>query len=158
MDAEGSPCPRCAVVGIVAGTVACMPRALDEEMARVIRLVCALLIVLVGLLAATQWVAAALGHARDLGAPWLMAGSTPVYPPWQLFVWWMAFGAQAPRVFDGGRLIAAGGGVVAALVALIGRGGRQGASLTIHGSARWPVCNDMASPRMRAVTGVLLTR
>src|SRR3546814_7772941 len=41
MDAEGSPCPRCAVVGIVAGTVACMPRALDEEMARVIRLVCA---------------------------------------------------------------------------------------------------------------------
>src|SRR3546814_13635543 len=100
MDAEGSPCPRCAVVGIVAGTVACMPRALDEEMARVIRLVCALLIVLVGLLAATQWVAAALGHARDLGAPWLMAGSTPVYPPWQLFVWWMAFGAQAPRVFD----------------------------------------------------------
>src|SRR3546814_11639741 len=46
MDAEGSPCPRCAVVGIVAGTVACMPRALDEEMARVIRLVCALLIVL----------------------------------------------------------------------------------------------------------------
>src|SRR3546814_2964716 len=66
MDAEGSPCPRCAVVGIVAGTVACMPRALDEEMARVIRLVCALLIVLVGLLAAPQWVAArSAGHTSD---------------------------------------------------------------------------------------------
>src|SRR3546814_15666820 len=98
MDAEGSPCPRCAVVGIVAGTVACMPRALDEEMARVIRLVCALLIVLVGLLSATHWVADARGPARAPGAPWWMPGSTPVYSPWHLLACWREFGVQAPRV------------------------------------------------------------
>src|SRR3546814_20214499 len=99
----------------------------------VILLVCVRVVGLRGLLAAPQWVAAALWHARALGAPWLMSGSTPVFPPWQLFVWWMAFCAQAPRVFDVGGLIAAGGGVVAALVALIGRGGSPGASSTIHG-------------------------
>src|SRR3546814_17671860 len=113
MDAEGSPCPRCAVVGIVARTVACMPRALAEEMARVIRSVCALLHVLVGLLAATHWVAAALGHARDLGAPQLLAGSTPVHPPSPLFGCSTAFGAPAHLVFTACRLFAAGGGSLA---------------------------------------------
>src|SRR3546814_7403533 len=87
-----------------------------------------------------------------------MAGSTPVYPPWQLFVWWMAFGAQAPRVFDVGGLIAAGGGVVAALVALIGRGGSQGASSTIHGSARWADGDDVAAAALRAGSGIFLGR
>src|SRR3546814_4958261 len=87
-----------------------------------------------------------------------MAGSTPVYPPWQLFVWWMAFGAQAPRVFDVGGLIAAGGGVVDALVALIGRGGSKGASSTIHGSARWADGDDVAAAALRAGSGIFLGR
>src|SRR3546814_3821074 len=101
---------------MVAGTMARGPLAWDEEMARVVRLACALTTVLMGVWTGTQWVAARLNDGPELGAPWFLVNEMKVYPPWQLFAWWAAFGAQAPRAFDVGGMIAASGGVAAALV------------------------------------------
>lgn len=44
-------------------------------------------IVILGVWAATQWAAAMLGFQPELGAPWFVIGSLPVYRPWALFSW-----------------------------------------------------------------------
>src|SRR3546814_8478159 len=139
----GSPCSSLAIAGMGAGTMARGPLALDEERARVGRLACALTTVLMGVWTGTQWVAARLNDGPELGAPWCLVNEMKVYPPWQLFAWWVAFGAQAPRAFDVGGMIAASGGVAAALVTVLGRGDRHSASSTLHGSARWANSADV---------------
>ena len=47
--------------------------------------------------AATQWAAAMLGYQPALGAPLVDLLGLKLYAPWQLFTWWLAFDAQAPR-------------------------------------------------------------
>src|SRR3546814_19236839 len=81
-----------------------------------------------------------------------------VYPPWQLFAWWVAFGAQAPRAFDVGGMIPASGGVAAALVAVLGRGDRHSASSPPPGPARWANSEDVVSAGLRAAPGTFLGR
>ena len=82
-------------------------------------------LVLISLWTATQWAAAALKFHPALGAPWVALFDWPIYPPWRLFSWWLAFGRLAPRVFDTAGLIAAGGGIAAGLVASGGWQERQ---------------------------------
>src|SRR3546814_5413460 len=86
---RGSPCASVGIAGMVAGTMARGPLALDEEMARVVRLACALTTVLMGVWTGTQWVAARLNDGPELGAPWFLVNEMKVYPPWQLFAWWV---------------------------------------------------------------------
>ncbi|MDR6841301.1 IncP-type conjugal transfer protein TraG [Pseudoxanthomonas sacheonensis] len=117
----------------------------------------ACLLALVGLWSATQWTAGTLGHDQRLGAPWFHLRGMPVYRPWQLFPWWLTFEAQAPRVFNLGGLIAAGGGLLAAAVAGVApmRRGRH-APATTFGSARWGTGTDAVEARVIARSGVFL--
>ena len=57
-------------------------------------------IVLAGLWASTQWIAAQLAYQPQLGAPWAIAFGQRVYHPWALFAWWYHFDAYAPHVFN----------------------------------------------------------
>jgi type IV secretion system protein VirD4 len=51
------------------------------------------LIVLTGIWSATQWTASALGYQPELGPPWFILGSWPIYHPYDLFWWWFSFDA-----------------------------------------------------------------
>ena len=53
-----------------------------------------------GLWFATEWAAWHLGYQPRLGLPWVELFSTPIYHPWCLFVWWYAYDAYAPDVFN----------------------------------------------------------
>lgn len=68
---------------------------------------------------ATQWTAAALGYQQRLGEPWFLIIGYRVYLPWRLFEWWFAYEAYAPEIFEQGGAIAAGGGIVGALFAIL---------------------------------------
>lgn len=123
---------------------------------RIVVLLTAITLTALGSWSATQWVAAKLGHVPDLGEPWFRISGQPVYPPWALFVWWPSLGAQSPRVFDMGGLIAAGGGLAAALVAMVARMSGKSATSTVHGSARWATEDDARAAGLRANDGVFL--
>ncbi|WP_425604058.1 IncP-type conjugal transfer protein TraG [Luteimonas kalidii] len=116
-------------------------------------------IALVGTWTATQWVAATLRHDPRLGPPWFVLQDIPVYRPWQLFPWWIAFDAWAPRTFNLGGLIAAGGGLLATAAALGGRAwsGRQSPPTT-YGTARWANEADVRTAGLLARSGIFLGR
>jgi type IV secretion system protein VirD4 len=80
----------------------------------------ALVLTITALWAGTQWAAAMLGYQAPLGAPWLELLDVKVYAPWKLFVWWLAFDAQAPDVFVRAGAVAAFGGLASGAVAIGG--------------------------------------
>jgi type IV secretion system protein VirD4 len=79
---------------------------------------------------ATQWTAAALGFRERLGAPWFLMAGYPVYLPWRLF--WFAYEAYAPEIFEEGGVIAAAGGIAGALFAIINSVWRARQSQHLH--------------------------
>ena len=109
---------------------------------------------------ATQWTAATLGYSPRLGAPWLVWDATPIYPPWQLFLWWYIYEAYAPDVFMHGGAIAASGGVLSAGAAIgmsIHRA-RQARHVTTYGSARWATYDEIVKTGLTGSAGVFLGR
>jgi len=109
---------------------------------------------------ATQWTAAALGYQPALGRPWFMFGETPIYRPWRLFQWWYAYEAYAPGVFAKAGFMAAGGGFVGAIVAVIGSllRARNSRYATTYGSARWASIKDARKAGLLVDDGVFLGR
>src|ERR1700730_17147635 len=67
---------------------------------------------------ATQWTAWRLGYQFQLGSPWVVVATLPLYPPPAFFWWWFSFDAYAPRFFFEGAVIAAAGGFVAIIGAI----------------------------------------
>ena len=61
----------------------------------VLQLSLAGLSVIAALWIATQWAASMLAYQPALGAAWTAVLGWPVYAPWQLIPWWLAFDAQA---------------------------------------------------------------
>ncbi|ETI64963.1 conjugal transfer protein TraG [Sphingobium sp. C100] len=116
--------------------------------------------ILAGLIAATQWTAAALGYQPALGAPLFVWQGMPIYEPWSIFIWWFLFEAYAPRIFAIGGGIAAAGGLAGTLCAIIGSvwRARQARSVTTYGSARWAERRDLDAAGLSADRGVFLGR
>lgn len=125
---------------------------------RVLQFIAAPLVMLMCLWGATQWAASMLGYQTALGAPWIDIFGLPLYPPWQLFNWWLAFDAQAPGVFNRAGAVAAFGGVLSGAVAMGGAAWRasQNEKVTTYGSARWADACDVTSAGLRATNGVIL--
>ena len=109
---------------------------------------------------ATQQTAEALGHQVALGAPWFMAGETPVYKPWRLFQWWYAYEAYAPDVFARGGLLTVSGSALGFLAAIIGSvlRSRHERHVTTYGSARWAGASELKRAGLFADDGVFLGR
>lgn len=116
--------------------------------------------IIVGVWAATQWVAAQLGYHANLGVHWFTLRGIPLYYPWRLFEWWYAFDAYAPNVFSRGGTIAVSSGFVGAGFAIIGSvwRGRQARNLSTYGSSRWSKDKDLKAANLFGDTGVFLGR
>ena len=121
-------------------------------------LVC--LIILFSTWGATQWTAHELGYQPGLGRHWFILGDTPIYRPWRLFQWWYAYEAYAPGVFARTGFMAAGGGFLGAVVAMIGSllRARSKKHLTTYGSARWASARDVRKAGLLVKDGVFLGR
>lgn len=121
-----------------------------------ITLVC--VIILLTTWGATQWTAQQLGYQPALGAPWFTFYEVPVYRPWRLFQWWYAYEAYAPGVFARAGLMAAGGGLVGAVVAVVGSllRARTQKHVTTYGSARWASKRDIRRAGLLTDDGVFL--
>jgi len=117
-------------------------------------------IVVLALSLATQWTAASLGYQAQLGRPLTVLQGVPLYQPWQFFVWWFQFDAYAPDVFQRGAYVAASGGIVGALAAIVGSvwRARQAKLVTTYGSARWATPRDLKRSGMLKPAGVFLGR
>jgi type IV secretion system protein VirD4 len=119
-----------------------------------------LTIIVITLWGATQWVAAELGFQAALGKPWFLIDGYAIYKPWRLFQWWYAYEAYAPDVFARGGLIAASGGLLGILAAVIGSvwRSRWERHVTTFGSARWGVKSDLKRAGLFKAEGVFLGR
>ncbi len=109
---------------------------------------------------ATEWAAWHLGFQPQLGAPWFTLFDYPVYPVWALFVWWYAYDAYAPTIFNEAGGIAALGGVAGCGVAITGSlwRARQSKHVTTYGSSRWATDSDIAEAGLFDPSGVFLGR
>jgi len=107
---------------------------------------------------ATQWAAHQLGYQPALGRPWFLAGDVPVYFPWRLYQWWYAYEAYAPDVFAKAGAIAASGGLLGILAAVLGSlwRARWERHVTTYGSARWAVRRDLSKAKLLGSDGVFL--
>ena len=82
------------------------------------RLIIAYLIVLLaGLIAATQWVAYRLDYHPALGG--VRIGAHIIYPPWAIFTWARDFGDNIPRTLNEGYAFI-GGAFILATAMLLG--------------------------------------
>ena len=115
-------------------------------------------LVLACLIGATQWAADMLGYQPALGAPLFTLVDLPVYAPWRLFVWWLAFDAQAPEVFARAGALAALGGLGSGVIAIGGAAWRagHGEKITTYGSARWADASDVRKAELLSDYGIVL--
>lgn len=118
------------------------------------------LIVLIAIWTATQYVAWSLGYQAQLGPPWLTVLGLPVYYPPAFFWWWYFFDAYAPDVFTHGALIAASGGfisIAAAITMAVWRA-REASKVDTYGSARWADRQEVEAAGLLGTDGVVLGR
>jgi len=115
-------------------------------------------IVLLGIWAATQWVAAMLAYQPELGAPWFRLDGLPVYHPWALFLWWYHYDAYAPHVFDRAGMFAGASGFIGCAAAIFGSlwRARQSSNVTTYGSARWASRHEIVRAGLHRDHGVML--
>jgi type IV secretion system protein VirD4 len=113
-----------------------------------------------GVWVATEWAAWQLGFQPQLGTPWFVVFGIPVYPVWALFVWWYAYDAYAPAIFDQAGGIAAASGFAGCGVAVLGSlwRARQSKHVTTYGSSRWATERDIAAAGLFGPRGVFLGR
>ncbi|MGA0599207.1 conjugal transfer protein TraG [Caulobacter sp. KR2-114] len=119
----------------------------------------AVLLVTLGFVwAATEWTAWRLGFQAELGSPWVRFLGRPIYPPPAFFVWWFEFDAYAPKIFLHGAAIAASGGLIGALIAVVLSviRARESRSVTTYGSARWAFDRDVRAAGLLHDRGVVL--
>jgi type IV secretion system protein VirD4 len=115
-------------------------------------------IVLMMTWAATQWTAWRLGFQPQLGNPWFDLAGWPIYDPPAFFWWWFSFDAYAPAIFVEGAIIAASGGfiaIVAAILMSIIRA-REARSVATYGSARWAEDKEIHTAGLLDPDGVVL--
>jgi type IV secretion system protein VirD4 len=118
------------------------------------------LLALAGVWLATEWTAWSLGFQSQLGPPWFRIGGWPIYPPPAFFVWWFVYEAYAPDVFARGAFMAAGGTLVAVVVAIgmsVWRA-REAKKVTTYGSARWASLEEARGAGLLGADGVVLGR
>lgn len=109
---------------------------------------------------ATQWAALQFDYDAYLGTGLFSIGQHRVYAPWKLFPWWYQFDAYAPHIFNKAGQIAAGGGFVGTLFAVIGSvwRGRQQRGLNTFGSSRWATPKQIKRAGLFDEEGVFLGR
>jgi len=113
---------------------------------------------LAGLWCATQWTAALLHHAPQLGKAWLYVGPWHVYLPWQVVGWFLRYSTVWPGVFGRTRLAVLVGVGVGLACAGLGRWWQRGQDKapTTFGSSRWATWQDIRRSGLLSGEGVML--
>ncbi len=112
---------------------------------------------LLGFWGATEYVAAELRYAPELGPPWAAMGDVHVYAPWAWVEWDRRYQARTPTLFRNAAalttLAAVAGLGIAALAAL--RRKPSGPSQA-HGSSRWATTSELRAAGLLRDRGVVL--
>lgn len=119
-----------------------------------VALLCSALIALTGLWFATAFIADVFSHQPGLGAPLMVVGGDPIYPPWAVFAWTDANAAVFPKPFAVGRLIVFGGFVLALLPIFIASRGKL--SVKPFGARAWGAAADAKAVGLFADSGTVL--
>ncbi|ARS71019.1 conjugal transfer protein TraG [Sinorhizobium meliloti] len=124
------------------------------------QIVVVFLTVLISVWGATQWVAWRFGYQAQLGQPWFELFGQPVYPPPALFWWWYFYDAYASNVFLEAGAIAASGGLIAIVVAIVMSiwRARETKDVRTFGSARWAEREEVEKAGLLGDDGVVLGR
>lgn len=114
--------------------------------------------IILGVWAASQYVAHRLAYQPQLGEPWVHIGGGGIYAPWSYFPWVWNYGAYAPSIFNQAIFIVAlfvviGFGVMVA-VAIYRASHKEEA--TTHGSARWARVEELEKTGLLGNKGVVL--
>jgi type IV secretion system protein VirD4 len=123
----------------------------------ILAIILCIILILLGIEASTQWIAALLHYPVQFGRPWLVVGGMPIYQP-KFFVWWYWYGVYAPRLFERAAFASYLGaiwGVVAVMIAAA----RRDCNLkqaTTYGTARWAEPKDIKNAGLLHGKGVIL--
>jgi type IV secretion system protein VirD4 len=115
-----------------------------------------LLVLLAGLIAATQWVGYRLDYHPDLGG--LSIAGQVIYPPWAIFAWARDFGANIPRTLNQGYAIIGAAFILATLMLVAGRRLRRRIPVREIGKDRWASKSDMKRAGLLTGQGTVLGR
>jgi type IV secretion system protein VirD4 len=113
-----------------------------------------LLVLLAGLIAATQWVGYRLNYHPDLGG-FRIAGQV-IYPPWAIFAWARDFGSNIPHTLNEGYAIIGGAFILATLMLVAGRRLRRRIPVREIGKDRWASKSDMKRAGLLTGQGTVL--
>ncbi len=124
---------------------------------RALGVVMLLVLSLGGSWAATQYVAAGLHDAPELGPPWAMLGDERIYPPWGWIAWSRLCESRAPTLLRRASAIAtvaALAGMAAAALAALSR--KRSPASHAHGSSRWATTSELRKAGLLRGAGVVL--
>ena len=113
-----------------------------------------LLVLLAGLIAATQWVGYRLDYHPDLGG--LSIAGQVIYPPWAIFAWARDFGSNIPHTLNEGYAIIGGAFILATLMLVAGRRLRRRIPVREIGKDRWASKSDMKRAGLLTGQGTVL--
>ena len=115
-------------------------------------------LVVVGLSASTQYVAGHFDNAPELGPPWIVLGTIPVYRPWAWLGWSDSYGHQFPVVFRNASAISTLAALLGvAVVAVLSARRRRSATASVaHGSSRWATTREIRKAGLLRNEGVVL--
>ena len=114
-------------------------------------------LIVVGLAGATQWVGSRLGYPPAL-TPGVRVGTVVLYPPWAILRWSARFRGQIPKALGEGYAVLAGAMVFATLLLVLVR--RIGRRLPVRqiGADRWATRRDMEAAGLLTGRGTVLGR
>jgi type IV secretion system protein VirD4 len=107
--------------------------------------------------AATEYMAAGLHEAPELGTPWAVVGDLRIYPPWGWIVWSPLCESHAPALLRRASAIAtfaALAGAAAAALAALAR--KPSPASHAHGSSRWATTSELRNGGLLRDAGVVL--
>jgi type IV secretion system protein VirD4 len=113
-----------------------------------------LIVVLTGLVVATQWVGYRLAYHPALGG-WRV-GAHILYPPWAIFIWARDFGPDIPRTLNEGYAILGGSFLLATLLLVAARRLRRRIPVREIGKERWAAKSDMKRAGLLTGQGTVL--
>ncbi len=118
----------------------------------------AIVILLLALWSATQYVAYALGYQAQLGAPITQLFGFPIYWPWKYFEWVYFYDPYAPEIFTRAMYFVYFGAffLFGVLVVLSIRRARKNKAPDTYGSASWGDVTDLEKAGLLADDGIVL--
>ena len=124
---------------------------------RILAAVTLLVLSFAGFWVSTQYVAAHLQYAPELGPPLATVGELRIYPPWGWALWARLYESRAPTLFKSAGAMTTLGAVAGAIVAAAAALRRRSSGLSsAHGSSRWATTSELRKAGLVRDAGIVL--